>query len=303
MPVLTRWCNNACTKSQCVASDEGWRNIQLRRQASGGCQQEEVVPVLTRWCNNACLPNLYECVAQGEGWEKNQLGVRLWRMPARGSSRCWMEGRDKGLLLLCIEGGRQHHLLVEYDRKSSLALGQVLKNNYEAACTRDVRLRTLFKKPPKPTFQKGTNLKQMLVKAKLPKPRPVNTRVGEKENRRGVTRCSRGTGKCQCGASHHLTSSPREVVKEVITHTSGKTIKIEDEINCKTRSCLYVLESTKDPRKRQYADLTRGRDPHQAARLRYQLGPGQAGPQPLQVDNLIEDVINTVLWAAVGINL
>ena len=99
-----------------------------------------------------------------------------------------------------------------------------------------------------------------------------------------MTRCSRGTGKCQCGASHYLTSSPREVVKEVITHTSGKTIKIEDEINCKTRSCLYVLESTKDPRKRQYADLTRGRDPHQAARLRYQLGPGQAGPQPLQVD-------------------
>ena len=35
------------------------------------------------------------------------------------------------------------------------------------------------------------------------------------------------------------------------------TIQIEDEINCRTRSCLYVLQSIKDPRNRQYAGQTR----------------------------------------------
>ena len=85
--------------------------------------------------------------------------------------------------------GRQHRLIVEYDRRSSPALAQILKNNFEASCNRDTRLRTLFKKPPKPTFRKGTNLKQMLVKAKIPKAKPANTRGRERENRRGISRC------------------------------------------------------------------------------------------------------------------
>ena len=39
--------------------------------------------------------------------------------------------------------------------------------DYEAACNRDARFHTIFKKAPKPTFRKGTNVKQLLVKAKL----------------------------------------------------------------------------------------------------------------------------------------
>ena len=146
------------------------------------------------------------------------------------------------------EGGRQHHLVVEYDRRSSPALGQILKSNFHSACNRDARMKTLFQKPPRPTFKKGTNIKQMLVKAKLPRARPVNTRQGEREVRRGVSRCNRGTGKSQCAACVHLTDSPRQVIKEVKIHSSGKVIQIEDQINCKTKSCLYVLESKKNPR-------------------------------------------------------
>ena len=146
---------------------------------------------------------------------------------------------------------RRHYLIVEYDRRSSPALAQILKSNYDAACYRDARMKTLFKCAPKPTFKKGTNLKQMLVKAKLPKARVVNTRLGERENRRGVSRCNRGTGRAQCAACVHLTSSPREVIKEIKVHSSGKVIRIEDQINCKTKSCLYLLQSTKDPK--QYA--------------------------------------------------
>ena len=111
-----------------------------------------------------------------------------------------------------------------------------------------------FKKPPKPTFRKGTNLKQMLVKVKLPRARPVNTRQGERENRRGVSRCNRGTGRNQCGACAHLTDSPREVIKQVAIHSSGEVIQIQDQINCKTKSVLYLLQSRKDPS--QYAGQT-----------------------------------------------
>ena len=40
-----------------------------------------------------------------------------------------------------LEGGRQHRLVVEFDRRSCPALGQILRNNYEAACSRDTRFR------------------------------------------------------------------------------------------------------------------------------------------------------------------
>lgn len=152
------------------------------------------------------------------------------------------------------EDGRQHRLIVEFDRRSSPALGQILKNNYEAACNRDARFRALFRKAPKPTFRKGTNVKQLLVKAKLPRVRPVNTRAGVRENRRGVTRCNKGTGRNQCGGCVYLTRSPREVVKEVKMNSTGEVVKIEDKMNCKTRGCIYVLQSDRDPR--QYGGQT-----------------------------------------------
>ena len=41
------------------------------------------------------------------------------------------------------------------------------------------------------------------------------------------------------------------MIKEVKIHSSGEVLKIEDRINCQTKSFLYVLQSEKDPR--QYA--------------------------------------------------
>ena len=39
-------------------------------------------------------------------------------------------------------------------------------------------------------------------------------------------------------------------------HSSGEVIKVEDPINCKTKSVLYVLQSDKDPK--QYGGQTGG---------------------------------------------
>ena len=85
---------------------------------------------------------------------------------------------------------RQHRLIVEYDRRSSPALAQILKNNYEAACSRDRRLRELFPNCPKPVYRRGTTLKQLLCKARLPSRRGADTRAGDGEVARGVSRCN-----------------------------------------------------------------------------------------------------------------
>ena len=38
--------------------------------------------------------------------------------------------------------------------------------------------------------------------------------------------------------------------------TSSSEIRIEDQLNCKTKSCIYLLESKKDPTRRQYGGQT-----------------------------------------------
>ena len=90
----------------------------------------------------------------------------------------------------------------------------------------------------------------MLVKARVPKARLVNsrTREKEKENRQGVSCCKKGTGRNKCGACVCLTRSPRDVIKDVKINSSGESVRIEDKINCETKSFVYVLQSEKDPR-------------------------------------------------------
>ena len=146
------------------------------------------------------------------------------------------------------EKERQHRLIVEYDRRSCPALATILKNNYEAATARDARFPTMFPKVPKPVFKKGTNIKQLLCRSKVPPVRNINTRATARENQRGVTRCNKGLNRNNCRSCVILTSNPREVIKEVKVHSSGQTIQIEEKINCKTKNVLYLLESRKTPK-------------------------------------------------------
>ena len=212
--------------------------IRLRRI----CCTDELFELRAKQLMDRLLERGYAKAIVEAGIRKAREGPRLEALKKveRG------EGRE-------AEGGRQHHLIVTYDRRSSPALGQILRSNYNQACARDTRMKTLFKNPPKPTFKKGTNVKQLLVKAKLPKARPANTRAGERENRRGVSRCNKGTGRNQCRSCPHLTDHPREVIKEVTIYNTGEKLRIEDQFNCRTKSFIYLLWNKRDPTKRQYA--------------------------------------------------
>ena len=143
------------------------------------------------------------------------------------------------------EDSRQHRLIVEYDRRSSPALGEILRNNHEAACQRDSRFRKLIPNAPKPVFTRGRNLKQLLCKTKLPKKKLINTRSSDRRNKNGVSRCNKGNGRKQCEACPYLTKHPNQVIK---MHSSGETIKIEDPINYKTKSIIYAAQSDKNPK-------------------------------------------------------
>ena len=50
---------------------------------------------------------------------------------------------------------RQHRLIVEWDRRSSLALAEILERNYQEMVTRDQRLGKIFPKIQRPAFKRG----------------------------------------------------------------------------------------------------------------------------------------------------
>ena len=144
------------------------------------------------------------------------------------------------------EGARQHHLIVEYDRRSSPALAAVLENNYQQMVNKDQRLGRIFPKPPKPTYRRGKNIKELLCRAKVPpRRRGLPTRPGGQD---GLTRCNKGLNRNGCSACPYITSRPDQVVKSVNIHNTGQTVPIEGRINCKLKgSYLYLLWSRKVP--------------------------------------------------------
>ena len=147
------------------------------------------------------------------------------------------------------EVGRQHRLVVTYDRRSSPALGTILQGNYEQMVRQDLRMGRTFPKAPRPAYRRGKSLKDILCQAKLPPRRVVRTRAAEGANNNGLTRCNRGTTRAGCICCAYITSRPAEVIREVTITSTNTVIPVEGRINCKTTGgFLYLLWSRRHPR-------------------------------------------------------
>ena len=150
------------------------------------------------------------------------------------------------------EGGRQHRLIVEYDRRRGPLLREVLEDKYNQMIERDQRLKRSFPKIPRPTFKRGGNIKELLCRAKLPPRRGLITRREGEVNKNGVTRCNKGKSKTGCAACPYMTSQHEEVIREIKVYNTGEVIPVRGRITCKTEGgFLYFLWSKKDP-SRQY---------------------------------------------------
>ena len=155
--------------------------------------------------------------------------------------------------------GRQHRMVVEYDRRSSPALASVLETNYQQMVGRDQRLARIFQKPPRPAFKRGKNIRELLCRARLPPvKRRVNTRAGGQEAKNSLTRCNKSLGRNGYTACPFITTRPNEVIKSVRVHSTGQDIPVEGRINCKTTGgYLYLLGSSKAPAKQYLGSSSR----------------------------------------------
>ncbi len=100
--------------------------------------------------------------------------------------------------------------------------------------TRDPRYKRMFPQPPMVSYSRCKNLKDFLVRAKVPTPS-----ISSRRNRPGFNRCLRGGTFCVM-----CTTSPNNVS----SHTSavtGETWPITSPVTCTTSNCIYRLRCTK----------------------------------------------------------
>ena len=100
--------------------------------------------------------------------------------------------------------------------------------------SQDQYLSECFESPPIIAFKKQMNLREHLLRAKVPPP----VRPHEKRNVRGVFKCGK-----QCTACPYI--------KEGRTITNKqKTWRIEKNLNCESSNIVYLIECKKDRCKR-----------------------------------------------------
>ena len=113
---------------------------------------------------------------------------------------------------------------------------------------RDKRLAKIFPKCPRPVFRRDTNIKELLIRAKLAPNKKVITRTTSQANTNYVTRCNKGTGRPECAMCPYVTDYPNQSIREIKIVSSGVTVPIQGRLTCKSSGpggFIYCLTNTK----------------------------------------------------------
>ena len=116
----------------------------------------------------------------------------------------------------------------------------------------DPRLLKAFPKPPMVCLKRGPNLKDKLIKARLPPKQGMNvTRAGTGQ-RLGFRCCKAGRRAWSLCPFTGAAADRKTVMKEVTIKHSGLKLPILQQISCRDDFCLYVLSCTKTGCMKQY---------------------------------------------------
>ena len=144
---------------------------------------------------------------------------------------------------------------ITYDPKLP-HLPAILGRNWKVMVDTDPRLTRAFPKPPMVCLKRGKNLREELVRAKLP-PRlgRVDTRAAE-GRKAGFTSCKAGRRDCSmCPFSGPAADKKTRVTQVVIQH-SGEVLNLQQPITCRDGYCLYILSCKKPGCSKQYGGMS-----------------------------------------------
>ena len=144
---------------------------------------------------------------------------------------------------------------ITYDPKLP-HLPAILGRTWRVMVETDPRLTKAFPKPPMVCLKRGKNLKEELVKARLP-PRLGRPGSRASENRRvGFTSCKAGRRECSMCPFTGLAADKKSRVTQVTIQHTGKVLNLQQPITCRDGYCLYILSCTKPGCLKQYGGLS-----------------------------------------------
>ena len=102
-------------------------------------------------------------------------------------------------------------------------------------------LSEVFKEPPLTAYRRQTNLRDMLIKSKVPPPPPIHPR----REMKGMSKCGNSCTACT-------------FVKEgkVVKINQENIWKIERKVNCNTFNCIYMIQCQKEKCQNRYIGQT-----------------------------------------------
>ena len=129
---------------------------------------------------------------------------------------------------------------VKYDPRLP-SISNVQAKHWRAMVSQNKYLAEVFVEPPLTAYRRQNNLRDMLIKSKVPPPPPIHPRRVVK----GMTKCAK-----------NCTACPFVLKGKAIKIDKKNTWKIERPVNCNTFNCIYMIECEKDMCKQRYIGQT-----------------------------------------------
>ena len=110
-------------------------------------------------------------------------------------------------------------------------LSGILRKNWQLMVAEDVRLKSVFPRPPMVCYTRGDNIRDSLCTAKLPL-----ARARMRETEEGFKRC----GKPSCRLCPFTGLRPGEVQKSIIVSSTGEELPIRGWLTCQSTNLLSL---------------------------------------------------------------
>ena len=116
------------------------------------------------------------------------------------------------------------------------SLSDIFRKNWETMLSEDIRLKSVFPKPPMVCYTRAKNIREELCTAKLP---PARARV--RDTSEGFKRC----GKSGCRMCPFTGLQPGQLQKSVMVSSLGEEIPIRGNLTCQSSNLLYIVTCEK----------------------------------------------------------
>ena len=124
---------------------------------------------------------------------------------------------------------------VQYDRRMP-SMNKIIQKHYRTMITVDSALKETFPKPFLVAYRRPANLREKLIRAKLPK--PLSSRP--KRSKKGMKKCHKKSDFAECPSCPFVNET--KVVKSTANNFS---VEINTEVDCQTKGIIYCITCKK----------------------------------------------------------